>query len=111
LRVDPDPLAQPLQNLLASGPAASGALKLFFSAQPPEKDEDAIEVRGDSPARKKSIHCHRFRGRGVQRKWRAFSFQFFHDLIVGGSLTTDSQKLSMPLTILRNPAKSMGFVM
>src|ERR1700724_4707847 len=44
LRLDPDPPAQPLQNLLANGQSDSGTLELFLPVQPLEKDEDLFKV-------------------------------------------------------------------
>src|ERR1700682_2421247 len=36
---------------------------------------------------------------------------FFHERVSLGNLTTDSQKLSMLFTTLRNPSRSTGLVM
>src|ERR1700724_871914 len=49
LRLDPDPSAQPLQNLLANGQSDSSALELVSPVQPLEKDEDPLKVLRINP--------------------------------------------------------------
>src|ERR1700724_2760656 len=49
LRLDPDPPAQPLQNLLANGQSDSGALELVSPVQPLEKNEDPLKVLRFNP--------------------------------------------------------------